>query len=195
MHYRRLACFLIGAWLAGSLFMAMVATQNFRSVDRLLAKPSPAASRSIQALGQNGARALLRYHVSEQNRWYFENWEFMQLAIGLLLLMVLLFGSKETTFSLLVAAVMILIVVAERFILTPEIISLGRSIDFLPPDAPSLLRQRFWQFHSAYSSLELVKWALAALLAVRLFRRRQRLAQGLGEFHVVHKADHRHVNG
>ena len=74
MHYRRFACFLLGAWLAAGLFMAMVATQNFRSVDRLLAKPSAAAAQQLHKLGPAG-RSLLRYQVSEQNRWFFETWE------------------------------------------------------------------------------------------------------------------------
>ena len=38
--------------------MIMVATQNFRSVDRLLAAPAGAASEQILRLGQDKARAL-----------------------------------------------------------------------------------------------------------------------------------------
>ena len=36
MHFRRFAALVLGVWLAGCVFMDMVATQNFRSVDRLL---------------------------------------------------------------------------------------------------------------------------------------------------------------
>src|SRR5437764_11894389 len=43
MHFRRFAAFLLGIWIGGSAFMDMVATQNFHSVDRLLAAPSPQA--------------------------------------------------------------------------------------------------------------------------------------------------------
>jgi hypothetical protein len=41
MHFRRFAALLLGVWLAGCVFMDMVATQNFRSVDHLLAAPPP----------------------------------------------------------------------------------------------------------------------------------------------------------
>ena len=51
--------------------MAMVATQNFRSVDRLLAKPAAPAAQDISKLGHAAARDLLRYQVSEQNRASF----------------------------------------------------------------------------------------------------------------------------
>jgi len=73
MHFHRLAALLLGAWLAGCLFMDMVATQNFRSVDRLLATPSPQLAARIPSMGgHNAARMLLLHQVGEQNRWYFE---------------------------------------------------------------------------------------------------------------------------
>jgi hypothetical protein len=81
MHFRRLACFLLGGWLAGGFFMAAVATQNFRSVDRLLAKPAPLAREQVDKLGGISARALLRYQVAEQNRVYFETWGVVETAL------------------------------------------------------------------------------------------------------------------
>jgi len=170
MHYRRFACFLLGAWLAAGLFMAMVATQNFRSVDRLLAKPAAPAADQLSKLGAGG-RALLRYQVSEQNRWFFETWEMLQIGLGILLLLVLLFGSNETNFTMLMALLMLLIVLVQRFALTPQIVALGRVIDYVPVDQPSAERSRFWLFHSTYSGLELVKWALGFLLTARLLLR------------------------
>src|SRR5579864_4498043 len=132
MHYRRFACLLLGTWLTGGLFMAMVATQNFRSVDRLLAKPAAPAAQSINKLGHESARTLLRYQVSEQNRWYFQTWEMAQLALGGLLLVLLLFGSTEGALTLLLPVLMLVIALVQAFALTPEIISLGRVIDFVP---------------------------------------------------------------
>ena len=96
-------CWLLGGWIAGSLFMILVATQNFRSVDRLLASPAGAAA-SIERMGREEARTFLRYQVSEQNRWYFETWGLMETALGAALLLVLLFGSTEKNFSLLCMA-------------------------------------------------------------------------------------------
>src|SRR4051794_6835029 len=73
MKIQRLTCVLLGAWIAGSLFMIMVATQNFRSVDRLLAAPGRGGAQ-VEKMGRDDARTFLRYQVSEQNRWYFETW-------------------------------------------------------------------------------------------------------------------------
>lgn len=174
MHFRRLACFLLGAWIGGSLFMAFVATQNFRSVDRLLVAPSPSAAQHIQVLGHDAARTFLRYQVSEQNRWYFETWEGFQLGLGLALFFLLLFGTDTGKIPLLLSLLMIVSVGVARFYLTPQIVHLGRLIDFVPADTGSPERSQFWTLHTEYSVLELVKWGLGFSLAAKLILRSRR---------------------
>jgi hypothetical protein len=179
MHFRRLACVLLGAWLAGGLFMAAVATQNFRSVDRLLAKPEPPARQQLDKLGRDAARALLRYQVAEQNRLYFETWGMLEIVIGFVLLMVLLFGSSETNLTLLLALLMLLIALVQRLVLTPEIVILGRIIDFVPAAQPSAERVQFWMLHATYSSIEVLKWGLGLVLTARLLFRRKHKPEDL----------------
>ena len=155
--------------------MDMVVTQNFRSVDRLLAKPAPAAAQQIDKLGPGAARVLLRHQVSEQNRWYFETWGLIETGIGAALLMVLLFGSTEKNFSLLLCLLMLLIAILQRFALTPQMVFLGRIIDWIPGDQPSPERSRFWMLHNAYVGLELLNWGLGFFLTAKLlFRSRRR---------------------
>ncbi|MFN7996471.1 MAG: hypothetical protein U0Q18_22860 [Bryobacteraceae bacterium] len=158
--------------------MAMVATRNFRAVDDLLARPPVPAQEQINKLGKAGARALLRYESSELNRWYFETWGMAETAIGVVLMMVLLFGSSETKFTLLLALLMLLSALVQRFGLTPEIVALGRIIDFLPQPSPE--RTRFGMLHGVYVGLELFKWVVGWLLTLKLlFRRRKTVRQGL----------------
>jgi hypothetical protein len=58
MHFRRLASFLIGAWLAASVLMDFCVIQNFREVDRFLEGGDPV---SVHALGgRTEARVFLR---------------------------------------------------------------------------------------------------------------------------------------
>jgi hypothetical protein len=193
MHFRRLAAFLLGIWLGGSVFMDMVATQNFHSVDRLLAAPSPQVQERIQALGgPDAARAFLRYQVAEQNRSYFETWERIQIGLGVALLFVLLFGSVPDKLLLLLTLLMLAIVLVMRFFLTPEITQLGRAIDFVAPGTPSGDRTRFWTFHGAYSASELVKLGLGIVLVVLMVRRRKRSHSA--EIDTVDKSDHSHIN-
>ena len=152
--------------------MAMVATRNFRTVDDLLAKPAAPALEQINRLGKTGARALLRYETSELNRWYFETWGVAETVIGLVLMMVLLFGSSESKFTLLLALLMLLSALVQRFGLTPEIVVLGRIIDFIPQPSPE--RTRFGMLHGIYVGVELFKWAVGFVLTMKLLLRRRR---------------------
>jgi hypothetical protein len=155
--------------------MDMVVTQNFRSVDRLLAHPAPPAAQQLEKLEPGAARALLRHQVSEQNRWYFEAWGLIETLIGAALLVILLFGSTEKNFSLLLALLMLLIAILQRFALTPQMVFLGRIIDWIPAGQPSAERSRFWLLHNAYVGLELLNWALGLFLTAKLlFRGRRR---------------------
>jgi len=152
----------------------------------LLAAPASAAAQ-IEKMGHDEARIFLRYQVSEQNRWYFENWETIQLALGILLLAATLRQGK----LLPIVAAMLALLLVERFYLTPEIVRLGRLIDFVPQAAPPPERATFWRFHGAYSGVELVKLALGFFLSGRLVFTGNRIA---GQVDVVDEADHRHVN-
>src|SRR5215472_7728194 len=101
MHSERLICFLLGIWLAGGLFMAWVATENFRGAERLLHEGSLSARIDFKMLddphtgGPGAARLLLRYQASEQNRFYFESWEEAQIVLGTVLFFIVLFRVRE----------------------------------------------------------------------------------------------------
>ncbi len=66
MHWHRIAGFLAGCSILGSLFMIFVATQNFGTVDRVLAAPPQEAAQMLQTLGPENARLLLRYLVARR---------------------------------------------------------------------------------------------------------------------------------
>jgi hypothetical protein len=184
MHTRRLASWLLGAWIAGSLAMFLVATHNFQAVDHLLAAPATPATGMIQKLGAAPARMLLRYLSSELNRWYFPVWEWAQIV---LLLGLTAAAAQSGRAARLIPPLLLLLTLLERFAITPEVIRLGRMIDFVPPEASSLERSQFWKLHGAYSALEVVKLLLGIVLSVLLLRRSR-------QFHVVDEADYGHVD-
>lgn len=197
MHFRRLICFLLGLWLGGGLLMVWLADSGFRGVDHLMAAPDPAAAAQIRTLGYSQARELLRYQVAEQNRDDFETWETTQLVGGALLFFYVLFGTTERKFGLIILLAMILVVAAQRFLLTPELVSIGRTLDFLAPDSAGRHREAFRILHSAYFGLEALKWGLALALAGKMIagRRRSRSDDAGDDFDVVDKPNYRHVNG
>jgi hypothetical protein len=152
----------MGTWIAGTICMSVVATENFYTIDRLLAgSPNGAFSQAVQQLGQPQARELLRYLSSELNRLYFQMWNVAQIAIAAVVLW-LIAGSKELPQAGARRAIrgvlaMLAIVVLMLAWLTPAIVSLGRSLDFVPRDPPPPGMQRFWVLHAAYTSLEMLK--------------------------------------
>src|ERR1700704_1665286 len=173
MRHTRIAAFLLGAWLLGTLFMIFVATQNFETVDRVMKSPPPEAYKMILALGNDSARMLLRYTAGEENRFFFENWELAQLVLGALLTGLLIFGVESRMLAGFSGAMLIL-TIFEHFKITPEMAWLGRSFDFLPWTAESLSRDQFWKLHGAYAAIEIVKMLLAVVIAGFLFQMRQR---------------------
>ncbi|HEV3199834.1 MAG TPA: hypothetical protein VGZ73_18145 [Bryobacteraceae bacterium] len=197
MHSRRFACLLLGIWFAGGAFMQWISTENYRAVDRLLDQPNPAASLQLKALGPMAARQVLRYQVAEQNRFYFETWETLQLMLGSFFFFFLLFGTREDKFSLLLALLMLIAAAVQRFYLTPEVTSFGRVLDFLPADVYDPARRRLPIIQSANDGVELTKLGLGILLAVWLIlgrgRRRSR-GDVRQELDLIDKANYRHVD-
>jgi hypothetical protein len=155
MHHHRIAAFLAGCWILGSLFMMFVATQNFRAVDRVLAAPPTQASPMIQTLGSEKSRVLLRQLVGEENAFYFESWELAELALGTLLTGFLLFGAQRQVLAGLAAA-MVGLAAFQHFEITPEMVSMARSLEPAPG---------FARLHALYGILEIVKLALAVVIA------------------------------
>jgi len=158
----RWALFVLGAWTMGSLCMSVVATENFYTIDRLLeSSTKPEFYAAVQRLGHTPARDLLRYLSSELNRLYFQGWNVTQLVLGAAALW-LVGREPRIRWGILT---MIGIVVLMLAYLTPQIVTLGRSLDFVPRDPAPAGMQKFWILHAAYTSLELLKLVVGFLVA------------------------------
>lgn len=167
MRSRRIVHILLGAWLAGTLMMAFVATQNFASVDRILEAPSRPAAKIIDSIGREPARMLLRYLAAEENRYFFEYWEDAQMLLAVVIALLLIVDAR-TRLMAAVPLLMLLLLALLHYKITPEIIWLGRSIDFVPSILPSTQRDQFWSMHRLYGVIEAAKLLLGLFLAVYL---------------------------
>jgi hypothetical protein len=190
MHHSRIAAFLLGCWLLGSLFLTSVATCNFHTVDAVLTSSPPEAAKMIQTLGDQNARELLYSLAGEENRGYFEAWELAQFVFGTALVGSLLFGIEKRLLAGLAGAMLIL-TLFQHFIITPDLSWMGRSIDFTPSSMESQVRDQFWKLHGIYSGLELVKMLLAVAIACFLFPMRRRRSRQRAEIDPVDYANHR----
>jgi membrane-associated PAP2 superfamily phosphatase len=173
MTRMRWATFLMGAWVAGALLVSVMASQNFYTIDRLLAGSPSQTFRSLtDQLGDPHGRELLRYLSSELNRLYFQLWNAAQIAIGVIAL--LLVGRQPSSRRIRWAlAGMLAVVVVMGALLAPQIIVVGRSLDFVPRDPPPPALARFGILHAAYATLELAKLAMGVVVAAWMIRLEQ----------------------
>lgn len=165
---RSWAILCIGAWLTGTVLVAVVATQNFYTIDRLLqAKPNPAFVEVINKLGQTETRDVLRYLSSELNRLYFQYWNIAQLAIGMLALWLVVKIPGATRAKWAIVA-MLGIVLFLTVLITPGILSVGRDLDFVPRDPPPPQLRTFGLLHATYTVLDGVLLILGVLVTLWL---------------------------
>jgi len=153
--------------------MDLIAVQNFKSVERFLSDTGIRAAEDVHILGRAETRVLLRHLVAEQNRFYFEQWEWVQLGLGLCILLLLVFGSRPPKVAILLCLAMLAIVLSQRIGLTPQISRLGRVLDFTAPTLESAEKKMFWTLHGIYSGVELLKIALGVTISGLLIIRRQ----------------------
>ena len=165
----------MGVWLTGTVAMAVVATENFFTIDRLLeAKPNPAFATDVEKLGHDAARELLRYLSSELNRLYFQYWNVAQLAVGILALWlaVKLPGAGKPKWGIVS---MLGIVLFLTGLITPFILSVGRSIDFVPRDPPPDGLRTFGLLHATYTVFDGIELILGILVTLWLVREKEEM--------------------
>ncbi len=172
IQYRRLVSLLLGAWLGAGILTDIAVTQNFQTVDRFLETPGSATtSAQLNQIGRTEARVILRRNAGEENNWIFLNWERVELALGGALFILLLFGSRPQKLMLGFCAAMLLIVMAQHFLLAPQIAEIGRRVDELPAADPEV--HKFWMLHGFYSGLDILKLVVGFAFAVRLTVRKK----------------------
>ena len=162
---------ILGAWLGWTVFMWFAATRSFRTVDRVLRKPNPEFEEAVQPLPHDQARVVLRYLASEINRTLFRLYGWTQILVGLALVLLLWRQSPRDTVGLALACVMLGLVLLLTLVIQPQIVSLGRSIDFVERSPAPAAMPRFWMLHGAFTGLDAVKLLTGLSLVARwIFR-------------------------
>lgn len=163
---RTTALILVTVWLTGTAIMAFVATQNFKTVDRILEKPTPQAALVLAGQQHDTLRILLRHLASELNRFYFLAWNSTQMLLAVIVLAMMLRAGSRMEAGLSVVMLLIAIVLLGA---TFRIIDAGRVIDFVPRNPPPPEVAAFGRLHAVYGALELVKLAVGCVLGWKLF--------------------------
>jgi hypothetical protein len=194
MHARRLACFILGMWLAAGISVAWLEREDFQTIQDVLSKPDPPVAERLKALGAHEAYLLMGHVAAEQRQRTIERWEGVQLVLGLAFFFFLLFGTHEGKLSQAMALLLVGMVLLERFLLTPEVLSLGRIAGFAPGHASGEDARRVI-LSSTHEFFEIAKWMIqVALGAVLVLRRTRRSGDTGDQIHMVDKPDYGHVN-
>jgi hypothetical protein len=168
MHTRRLATFLLGAWLGGSLLVILLQAANLRLAGSLLSTPSPQAAAFVKKVEpQQDIAVMMRYQAAEQNRRSSEVWEDVQVGLALALGATLFLGTQRRIFPLALCALMLLMLLFEHLGISPELAFRGREADFPPNNAA--LGSRVYALGQVYAWVEGSKLVLGSVLAGYLF--------------------------
>ena len=161
--------------------LAVAAYQDFEAVETVVKTTPEHADTIYKVLGADNLRALLRYEAGVKNASTFEVWEDVQIALGLALTLILFLASSARWLAV-APLVMTLLVVFLHIRITPDLVWLGRSLEFLPV-SESLTRNQFWSLHRIYGILDTVKCLFGLVLTVYL------VAQSSGK---IVRRRHRH---
>jgi len=158
--------FCMAIWLSGSIFTAVIATENFYTIDRLIAKsPNDVFRVVVETMENPPARDLLRYLSSELNRLYFQYWNLAQLPVGIIALRLVSSLPKSRMATIGIVA-MLCVVLFLMVAVTPGILSVGRQIDFVPRNPPPPELRTFGLLHATYSALTVVNVVLGILVTL-----------------------------
>lgn len=169
MRTRALLILVLGLWLGGSLVTGAVVSYNFAGFPDLFERnPALAAQAGFDPADLEAKKtSLLWVHASELNRVFFHAWNRAQLALGVLALALALLGrAGRLAIALLSLALVLLAWV--HFGIEPQVVELGRQLDFLPRSPPPPQVEPFQRLHGLYFMAELARLALITLTAALL---------------------------
>jgi len=181
-------------WLAAGMSVAWLEREDFQTIQDVLAQPDPAVADRVKALGAHEAYLLMGRVEWERSQRTTEDWESVQLVLGLGFFFFLLFGTREGKLKLAMALLLVVMVALDRFLLTPGMLSLARVAGFASGRAVSAEDMRGLLMNSTHQGFQVAQWIVQAALAAVLIARSRRSGDAGDEFHVVDKPNHRHVN-
>ena len=162
-----LAVVILSAWVVMTVCMWFAAGGSFSTVKRVLEGSNPQLVAASKAMSPDQTRVVLRYLTAEINRTYSRAYGWAQLALGGLLL-VLLARTPRNTLDLAIAGAMLALAAALTLYITPEIVTLGRQMDFVPRDPAPPEMSRFRVLHGAFTGLDGVKLLAGLFILGRL---------------------------
>ena len=152
-----LAVAILGAWIMSTLCMWFAATRSFATVDAVMLSRQSQLVEITRPMGEPSTRMVLRHMASEINRSVFWGYGALQIGLGAALLLLIWTQKPRNHIDVGVVATMLALSVILTLVITPLIVSVGRSIDFLPRNPPPPVMPHFWALHGSFTGLDGVK--------------------------------------
>jgi preprotein translocase subunit SecG len=198
VHSRRLTCLILGLWLGGSLLFAWISSSGMSTAGTAINTLGPKGQQAIGVVGQESARQLSRFVVSEVMREFSYAWGWMQVALGIILFVAVTFSTNGNKVLMLLAGAMLALTLVLHLSASPNISALGRVIDFARAHEFERERRALAAFSSAYVLVEFVKVGLGIAIGAILTltsgmasKRRRRVVHKLDE---IDNANYGRVN-
>jgi len=189
--------FVLGLWLAGMAMVAYVTSLSLRTVGSVMVVPPHEASKWIDVLGKEKVRTLLMHGGSELNRSLFEFWGNTDLVICIFLLVAVVMN-KSGKVLIILTAVLLLLGSASAYLLSPQMVAVGRQLDFrvVFPVPPEIVQ--FAALERMYYGLAVARTLIVATMVTLLLYRSGRSPRvrrsRLDEVDAVNHADNRSIN-
>lgn len=168
MHTRRFGAFLAGAWLIGYVPVWFVNSQSQVLVERTFSDPPAEIQRTIDEVGRETVRQILRFEAAQLNRRIDQIWEVMQMGLGAALLVTAVLTPRRSRVVIAGAALMITIVAMNALYVTPAMHALAGSFDFLPPTAALQDRENHQTLERWHTILQAAAISVSMVVTVRL---------------------------
>ena len=201
MHIRRLVALFLGMWLFGLFLVNYISSTNISTTTYTTQNPPRSAQAAMTAAGPTNAAELMIYTANENNRSMTENWEWMQIALGFALTLSLPFALRLKWSYIIAAATMLILVIAQKALITPKIIGIGRLVDFTvagaAPDDIQRERGSLGTLQYLNIAIDISKALIGVILTGALLTFRQKSASGtkrLKQANFVDDPDHRHID-
>ena len=152
--------------------MMWLSAATLDSVGRLLIAQPQRMQQIIFTLTEPEKRSLFFYAANELNRFFIYCWGAAQLVLALAILGVLALA-RQAKWQIILAACMLLCALASYFLLVPQLISLGRNLDFAPADQLAPERRQYSSIFLFYTIFDVLKLLLGLSLAFLILKRGQ----------------------
>ena len=155
----------------------------------------------VRNIGNEPVTEIIRYQTAELNRHFTYIFGYVEVAFGVVLLVVVLFATNGHKPALALAAGMALLAIGMQFAVIPAMLEHDRALDFAGGKDLTRERATFAGSHNTYLGMEAFKLLLGCGLAgVLLYREKNgsggstRRKRRVSEFDQVNDANHGRVN-